>query len=450
MGVVPSPVALPVKKRPAWPLQFLLLRLGGSVVLLGLFQQCRPYTMEQRERKSADATQPLVDWVFGCCNGYCHSLIHTSSGRKTCHTAVHKIHKTWRHPHQQWQKDLPHRCPQVTWRHPHQQWQKDLPHRCPQEPQDLEASTPEKDLPHRCPQEPQRGIHTSSGRKTCHTEPQDLETSTPAVAERPGSHKTWRHPHQQCLPHRCPQEPQDLEASTPAVAERPQEPQDLEASTPVVAATPLSTRATRPGGIHTSSGILPHRCPPEPQDLEASTPAVADLPHRCPQEPHPHQQWQKDLPHRCPQEPQDLEASTPAVAERPATPLSTRATRPGGIHTSSGRKTCHTAVHKSHKTWRHPHQQWQKDLPHRCPQEPQDLEGTRPPHLVPLYLQQSAPELHINLIGVSLPSQHLLPTMSSKFPTAIFDCQMENLIFQHGQGQQRSSNLIDNKRGPSL
>ena len=47
-----------------WSLQFLLLRLGGNVVLLSLLQQCRLDTMERRECESADATPPLVDWAL--------------------------------------------------------------------------------------------------------------------------------------------------------------------------------------------------------------------------------------------------------------------------------------------------------------------------------------------------------------------------------------------------
>ena len=50
--------------RPSWQLRFLHLHSGGSVELLGPFQQYMHDTMQQRECESLDATPLLHD--FGC------------------------------------------------------------------------------------------------------------------------------------------------------------------------------------------------------------------------------------------------------------------------------------------------------------------------------------------------------------------------------------------------
>ena len=88
VGVVPSP-----GKRPP---QSLHLHRGGSVELLGPFQQCMKDTMEQRERESTGATPQVHDWAFLVSNDNCSCLIHTSRTRKTSHITVNGSHETCR------------------------------------------------------------------------------------------------------------------------------------------------------------------------------------------------------------------------------------------------------------------------------------------------------------------------------------------------------------------
>ena len=76
-----------------------------------------------------------------------------------------------------------------------------------------------------------------------------------------------------------------------------------------------------------------------------------------------------------------------------------------------------------------------------CPKEPRDQEGTQSLSFSPTVRLETLHQQEMSFFVFANSSRdHVL------LPAAIFDCHVESLVFQHGQRQQRSSNLTDNKR----